>query len=849
MAKFKKMFLSAAMLLGICVIGGGLTTHAAPDGLFEDFVHEDGAELGDTNGSNAYNVFSQNIIVPELAKVDDLDVLKLSHQPGDLAETGGKVEIRDNGEASSLFNTPGASTIVQIKFKMNQTEDKSIKFWFGGGDVNASGKTYNMLRMRYNETRYQMGTASEVTDKTYIVTANAWHVATFVLYEAGEDVQDKVYTYVDNKLIYSADFNTGDDFNGKLTGITLEWPRGTYSSASEMLIDYVSVQEYNGATASCDSTKSVTVGQEFEMAPTLTANNTDKEASLPEYNITISDTTKLDYNEQSGKFTALAETEEAVTVTFDYVDELIEDKTVAVTIEEADEPIKVASINQALIIGDIHLSIAESFKLNDLFKASPVTADDPTLAFEVVEGNDVVSIENDVLTGLSAGTATIKALAIDGSNVEREVTVKVSSGAYANLNNFVLEDTWTAGGQTVSGFTSVAYSDKTFAAISVREDSVFGNALYIEGNGGKDSSGSHMDKYISVSDLSANKNYKFSAWIKLDPAAAGKTSATSLDLKFYAYHYENGRYSYGALGTIYANQKQNSKADLVDGWIYVETPVINLDTNAIGYGYDGIKIEVGLWKGEEDINAYITHLALVEIEGVEAVDWNLVNEHNQALDTTKNVSIQANSTYQINAVAIPSAGTISPTFASSNETIATVDENGLVTILDQIGTVTITITVGNSTKEITFDVTKSAESITLDTETINIILHSFNPRSAVWNITVTPADSTSELVATVDDEAVCTVTIVGNKLYISEPALGSTTVTISAVDNPSASFTVVVNVKEYTVTYDVQGHGTAQESVENVLALPAELPTLEAEGYIFGGWYLDAECTTIAEAG
>ena len=244
-----------------------------------------------------------------------------------------------------------------------------------------------------------------------------------------------------------------------------------------------------------------------------------------------------------------------------------------------------------------------------------------------------------------------------------------------------------------------------------------------------------------------------------------------------------------------------------------------------------------------------THLALVEVEGVQTVDWNLVDDNNHALDTENNLTIQANSTYQIHAVSIPSAGTISPTFASSNETIATVDENGLVTVLDQIGTVTITVTVGSASKEITFDVAKSAESITLDSETIDIILHSFDPRKGVWNITITPADSTSELVATVEDEGVCTATIVDNKLYISNPALGSTRVTISAVDNPSASFTVVVNVKEYTVTYDVQGHGAAQESVENVLALPAELPILEAEGYIFGGWYLDADCTKEAEAG
>lgn len=53
----------------------------------------------------------------------------------------------------------------------------------------------------------------------------------------------------------------------------------------------------------------------------------------------------------------------------------------------------------------------------------------------------------------------------------------------------------------------------------------------------------------------------------------------------------------------------------------------------------------------------------------------------------------------------------------------------------------------------------------------------------------------------------------------------------------------------FTITYDVLGHGTAPTSVANVSTLPAELPVVSAEGYVFEDWYLDANCTTIAEAG
>ncbi|MDE6656203.1 MAG: InlB B-repeat-containing protein, partial [Anaeroplasmataceae bacterium] len=54
----------------------------------------------------------------------------------------------------------------------------------------------------------------------------------------------------------------------------------------------------------------------------------------------------------------------------------------------------------------------------------------------------------------------------------------------------------------------------------------------------------------------------------------------------------------------------------------------------------------------------------------------------------------------------------------------------------------------------------------------------------------------------------------------------------------------------FTVTYDVQGHGTAPAIVVNVTALPTDLPKdLTEEGYVFGGWYLDAECKNEAVAG
>lgn len=52
----------------------------------------------------------------------------------------------------------------------------------------------------------------------------------------------------------------------------------------------------------------------------------------------------------------------------------------------------------------------------------------------------------------------------------------------------------------------------------------------------------------------------------------------------------------------------------------------------------------------------------------------------------------------------------------------------------------------------------------------------------------------------------------------------------------------------YTITYSTE-HGTAPASVSGATALPETLPSIEADGYTFGGWYLDQAFTTAATAG
>ncbi len=55
-------------------------------------------------------------------------------------------------------------------------------------------------------------------------------------------------------------------------------------------------------------------------------------------------------------------------------------------------------------------------------------------------------------------------------------------------------------------------------------------------------------------------------------------------------------------------------------------------------------------------------------------------------------------------------------------------------------------------------------------------------------------------------------------------------------------------VSRYTITYETNG-GTAVEKSEQQTNLPSTFPTTMKAGYNFYGWYVDADCKTLAEAG
>ena len=133
-----------------------------------------------------------------------------------------------------------------------------------------------------------------------------------------------------------------------------------------------------------------------------------------------------------------------------------------------------------------------------------------------------------------------------------------------------------------------------------------------------------------------------------------------------------------------------------------------------------------------------------------------------------------------------------PVWTSSDETIATVDQNGLVTILDKEGETTITVTSGELTATCKVVVPGAAQSFELKDETIKLApQRGSNTITKTLAIVTTPPNSTAgDLVWTSSNEAVATVDANGKVTALTE---GETTITVKNADG-SITDTCVVTV-------------------------------------------------------
>ena len=174
-------------------------------------------------------------------------------------------------------------------------------------------------------------------------------------------------------------------------------------------------------------------------------------------------------------------------------------------------------------------------------------------------------------------------------------------------------------------------------------------------------------------------------------------------------------------------------------------------------------------------------------------------------------------------------------WVSSDETIATVDENGLVTAV-AAGNADVSVSVGEKFFDsCVVEVTdKEIQALLLDESSITLTEGETKP----LQISIVPKDTVSDktLLYVSGDEAVATVDANGVVTAVAE---GTAQITVTSVNGKEASCQIYVEaLPRFTVIFD-SGLGDEPQMVENILsgntiALP-QTPT--RSGYRFAGWY------------
>lgn len=149
-------------------------------------------------------------------------------------------------------------------------------------------------------------------------------------------------------------------------------------------------------------------------------------------------------------------------------------------------------------------------------------------------------------------------------------------------------------------------------------------------------------------------------------------------------------------------------------------------------------------------------------------------------------------------------GTKSATFASSDETIATVDNNGKVVAI-KAGSATITATVDKITAQCTVTVYNKATAIALDIQSIDM----YSGETHTLVVTATPSEGIRQVLFATLDEKVATVDENG---VITAVGAGSTTIT-ATLDDVTASVTVTV----IKVAFEQQNYSLALNAEQQLV--------------------------------
>ncbi len=366
---------------------------------------------------------------------------------------------------------------------------------------------------------------------------------------------------------------------------------------------------------------------------------------------------------------------------------------------------------------------------------------------------EVASVENGVVTALKAGSAEIT---VRVANISAKcmvtVTVPVES-VTLDLTTLTLEI-----GQKTSLKATVSPADATNATLSWKTSSPSVASVTDKGEVAAHAAGSAV---ITVSAGGKDATCQVTVHEKIIPVESITLSKSEVKV------------SKGRTVTISATVKPVNATDKTVNWSSSDPSVATVDAKGKITGVRGGTTTVTARAGDAEASCLVEVTA--EVESITLSD--------------KSIAIPEGTTAQLSATVNPDDATDKTlTWSSSNKTIATVDENGLVTGVKG-GKTVITVKAGNKSATCAVTVTVPVESVTLDKSTASVDEGSTLRLSA----TVYPSYASDKTVTwTSSDESVATVDASGKVTGVSR---GKAVITAQAGDcSATCQLTVTVPV-------------------------------------------------------
>ena len=797
----KKLLLGLA-LSGLAVAGTiGLTKVNAEENFSytQDFIY-----IGGTYNAATYDVHTT--VAEDKGSITSINeengILRISQAEDASAVLG--VDFRSKQpNQTNFYNKENTDAVFKLKFRTNSIDNTNLRLYFPGANIGLStgSLTLNLLGLRDGKIIYHDGTGEKtITGSPYDsgLERDVWYELTAVFDENGDNTDptnpDMYYVYLNGEYLYSAQIKTGANFIGQIYDVSLQLGVDSDVEVETLDLDYMSFGDYNGGVATAPEDTIVTVNDNFELSPIVTANNQDYDLSInDDWTPSFSQEDVLTYDAETSKFTAVGPG--TVDVTFNFNDPMIQSVTTSVTVEAGDEEVLVEAIElQGFADNTINLVVGESYDLDNLFKATNPAATNKEFAYQT--GGNNYNVTGSIITATQVGESELTVNATDGGDATLTVKVNVVEGTYINAPAVGTEFA-SAGDTALAGdinYQTGQYSGHSYSKVSVVDDSLYGPTFAFEGSGG---AASNVLAWIDGSKLEANKNYVLTVYAKL----SGSISASSrVDLKIDGYRLvenEEGNLGYSYNSIFHKEIRTEASKFVADEWLKIEAPLINFDTTRL----DGLKIELVSWNTANGMTTYISHPSLVvtdeaaTLDGVEATvnDVVLVNTEADAKSITL-TSVGANA--QVNVLPVPSIADLGEvTYESSNGEVATISNTGLITAVND-GETTIKVTTTKGTYYVIVNVVIERPIESIDVENKNVTL-TIDDKTFNIPLIINPSDYTSNLIISAADPTIVSVdndSVVNGKLYIVPLKAGSTTITITVEGNDSISLTLNVTV-------------------------------------------------------